>query len=122
TGAAIGVWGSSASANGYGGYFNGRGYFSGNVGIGNPSPTAALDVNGVVHVSGSAAGGIISGTNTAPSGPAYGVYGQSDSVDRYGVYGKSTGTVGTGVRGECMGSTGTGVYGFGNFYGVVGEN
>jgi hypothetical protein len=34
------------NAGGHAGYFNGSGYFSGDVGIGTPSPSATLDVNG----------------------------------------------------------------------------
>jgi hypothetical protein len=40
----IGVYGYTASSSGYGGFFQGRGYFSGNLGIGDLSPVAALTV------------------------------------------------------------------------------
>ncbi len=46
SGPAKGVWGSSSSPDGYAGYFQGRGYFSGNVGIGTAAPQAELNVNG----------------------------------------------------------------------------
>ena len=52
SGDAIGVYGSSLSPTGFGGYFSGRGYFSGNVGIGVPNPTTALDVAGTVNMQG----------------------------------------------------------------------
>ena len=76
TGDAAGVFGQSASPDGYGvygrnlvggygvygegdtadggwaGYFYGRGYFSGDVGIGRPAPEAKLDVNGTVKMTG----------------------------------------------------------------------
>src|SRR5262249_6078701 len=52
SGTTYGVWGQSDSSEGYGGYFIGRGYFSGNVGVGNLSPQYQLDVAGVVRSSG----------------------------------------------------------------------
>ncbi len=52
SGSAYGVMGRSDSPTGFGGYFQGRGYFSGNVGIGRTNPTAALDVNGTVKSTG----------------------------------------------------------------------
>ncbi|MFH1748041.1 MAG: hypothetical protein ABIG44_13480 [Planctomycetota bacterium] len=52
TGINYGVRGECSSPAGYAGYFNGRGYFSGNVGIGNSSPTQALDVAGTVKMTG----------------------------------------------------------------------
>jgi len=45
TGTTYGIRGKVLSAGGYAGYFEGRGYFSGNVGIGDTLPDAALDVN-----------------------------------------------------------------------------
>ncbi|MBL8172902.1 MAG: hypothetical protein JNJ50_32555 [Acidobacteria bacterium] len=46
TGETYGVFGESLSLNGYGGYFLGRGFFSGNVGIGVTGPNNLLSVNG----------------------------------------------------------------------------
>lgn len=38
------IYGSNTYSNGYAGYFNGRGYFSGNLGVGNDNPAFKLDV------------------------------------------------------------------------------
>lgn len=47
-----GVYGRTNSTHGYAGYFYGRGYFSGNVGIGIEEPTQKLDVAGTVKATG----------------------------------------------------------------------
>ncbi|MBW7905797.1 MAG: tail fiber domain-containing protein [Phycisphaerae bacterium] len=52
SGAAIGVHGVANSPGGYAGYFNGRGYFSGNVGIGTLNPANPLSVAGDADLSG----------------------------------------------------------------------
>ncbi len=51
-GAAIGVHGLTNSPTGFGGYFDGRGYFSDNVGIGVTNPTAKLHIGGTAGVDG----------------------------------------------------------------------
>lgn len=55
-GTTYGVFGQSDSPAGYGGYFVGRGYFSGNVGIGTNAPAAKLTVfgNGAFNTPGAA--------------------------------------------------------------------
>lgn len=49
TGNAIGVFGQTATASGFAGYFVGRGYFSNSVGIGTASPSSPLTVAGTVE-------------------------------------------------------------------------
>jgi hypothetical protein len=48
-GATRGVWGRVSSPDGHAGYFDGAGYFSGNLGIGTPAPQARLHVLGEVR-------------------------------------------------------------------------
>ncbi len=61
SGTNYGVYGVSYSTDGYGGFFVGRSFFSGNVGIGTNDPMNRLDVEGGVAV-----GGPYAGTSTAP--------------------------------------------------------
>ena len=49
TGNAVGVYGESGTAGGFGGYFLGRGYFSNNVGIGTALANSPLTVAGIVE-------------------------------------------------------------------------
>ncbi len=50
-GKAYGVRGKCTALQGWAGYFEGRGYFSGNVGIGTDNPWEALDVHGNIRLS-----------------------------------------------------------------------
>jgi hypothetical protein len=43
------IWGRSDASSGYAGYFEGRGYFSGNVGIGTDNPASRLEVRGTLE-------------------------------------------------------------------------
>lgn len=52
TGTTYGVIGQCNSPNGYAGYFIGRGYFAGDLGIGTAAPAAKLDVNGTARMTG----------------------------------------------------------------------
>ncbi len=52
SGSAIAVHGETSSPTGFGGYFDGRGYFSDRLGIGVADPTAMLDVAGTAKVTG----------------------------------------------------------------------
>ncbi|BCW96836.1 MAG: hypothetical protein KatS3mg018_2318 [Fimbriimonadales bacterium] len=105
SGVNYGVVGRTNSPNGYGGYFVGRGYFSGDVGIGVSSPSHRL------HVETDTGGRAIFGDHTATSGSTYGVYGASASPDGRGVYGIHTATTGTapGVHGVTDSTSGNAV-------------
>lgn len=121
---AYGVWGISdvgngvvgQSTSGFAGYFTGKSYFGGNVGIGTVTPAAPLDVQGgasdqygtlhVVQTAGSAAGTAIYGQSNISGG--VGVYGQADGALANGVLGNST--AGHGVEGYSHDSFG--VYAF----------
>jgi hypothetical protein len=52
TGTGVGVFGETGSSTGYAGYFSGRGYFSGALGIGIENPTTPLDVAGTIKATG----------------------------------------------------------------------
>lgn len=110
------VFGQSTS--GFAGYFSGRGYFSGNVGIGTTAPVGPLDVRGsavdsagvlnVVQTSGSPfEAPVWAQTNLASSQAIVGI---ANGPFAYGVFGNSD--VGFGIRG--LSTDGVGVFGFSN--------
>jgi hypothetical protein len=142
-----GVWGETTETNGYGGYFLGRGYFSGRVGVGNTNPAYPLDVAsdsaliavrgnhaattgatvGVQGETASTEGVGVTGIATATTGTPIGVFGTSPSTGGVGVSGYSNATTGTsrGVEGWSTSSQGYGVYGIssatsGSPFGVFG--
>jgi hypothetical protein len=73
SGPGVGIYGHTVSAEGYAGYFQGRSYFAGNVGIGVPHPTRSLDISGAVAVGGqtviNAAGEWVGPAGMGPAGP-----------------------------------------------------
>lgn len=85
-----GVYGSSASSSGYAGFFDGRGYFSDNVGVGTPSPQAALHVMGEVRSEG-ATGGTV-GTRNPGNASAFANFSWFGSVARIRVGGSGAGS------------------------------
>jgi hypothetical protein len=136
TGEAIAVRGFTASPDGFAGYFEGGGYFSGNVGIGTTSPGSPLTVagriestaDGVHGQTASTNGSGVFGQNTSETGQNEGVYGVGSSPDGYGVwghnastttlvgkavgvYGTTASTGGVGVKGEVPGPRGMAVWG-----------
>jgi hypothetical protein len=94
TGVTYGVYGTSSSPQGYAGYFDGRGYFSGNTGFGTTSPAYAIDASGSALY-------VIRGTNSIDSNGAAAIFGHSTSA----------GSVAIGVEGDCESTQGRGVFG-----------
>ena len=103
TGSAIGVWGISGSSAGFGGYFEGRGYFSNMVGIGTASPDEMLHVDGRVKIENSVVGDALlintpgDGIYVDANGGAFDCYGAAFGVRGYsntgiGVHASGSGT------------------------------
>jgi hypothetical protein len=146
----IAIKGHAQNGVGFSGYFlGGRFYVSGNTGIGTENPSAKLEVNGQVKITGgypdvgkiltsdadglafwyprlpivdtlAFLGGVIDVVNNSPGGIALEVIGVR------GVASSTNDSYGTGVRGESASSTGRGVLGWaksptGDTYGVFGR-
>ncbi len=131
-----GVYGIATGPDGFGGYFEGQGYFSDYVGVGTETPDYTLHV---IDMSGSAA---VYAENPGESNFAAlasewgGVYGQghlavagnSSTATGKGVQGRATASTGInyGVYGQSYSTSGRGVYGYasassGDATGVQGE-
>lgn len=142
TGSTRGVWGKCDSATGFAGYFEGRGYFSGDTGFGTSSPThpvhavktsgTAIYGEGNVGVEGvnlQPGGRGVFGFDTRSDGLSYGVYGLSASDAGAGIYGNAAATSGLnyGIFGTTASDAGVGVYGeapaaTGTNFGVIGRS
>jgi Chaperone of endosialidase len=129
-GPTFGVYSVDNSLDGYAGYFQGRGYFSGNVGIGTNNPPTALYVQGNapndsmgpitgVQTSGDTSSGGVVGLCMVPGGngvvgiSSIPVNGVGVGAGNVGVLGETSSTNGTGVDGESLAFGGV-------TYGVVG--
>lgn len=137
SGTTYGVFGRAASPSGYAGYFSGRGFFSGSVGIGTQSPSALLDVNGSARFlglkmpTGATAGHVLTsdslgnaswqpvptglvlpfaGTVSSPT-PAFSVSNTGGSTALIGMT-QSTTAGSAGVRGESSASSGLATGGY----------
>ena len=125
TGETYAIYGQANSPDGFGGYFNGRGYFSGCVGIGvEPIDGAPLKVK---REAGTGAGPAITGSATGQS--VTGVYGYVDDTANscFGIRGEASSPQGVGVQGKATTGSGTnfGVKGISESpagRGVQGEN
>ncbi|MFH1747889.1 MAG: hypothetical protein ABIG44_12715 [Planctomycetota bacterium] len=135
SGTTTGVFGAAFSPDGYAGYFNGRGFFNGNVGIRVQEPQASLDAlnwDGYPAVKGVSSGTGVYGLHDETTGTLPGVWGATNSTatSASGVRGfvnsTSPGSASTGVRGHNNSTTlnGYGVHGSHAGYGtgVFGES
>lgn len=87
-----GVYGQTSSTQGFAGYFDGRGYFSGNVGIGTSTPGARLEVLGAGSGTGISMSGVDTGLslNISATGTAIMVPSLTGSARAASFYGVST--------------------------------
>ncbi len=121
TDAGVGVYGKSTT--GYGGYFNGKGYFSGSVGIGTV-PQAPLHVvgtppgnSGVLRVTQTGSPASWAAAIWAESSTDTAIVGRATAAGSWGVYGSGAAS---GVEGESTNGHGTTGYST-NGNGVVGD-
>ncbi len=70
------IYGDATTGGGWGGYFDGKGYFSGNVGIGTTSPPSKVSISGgTLSVSGSGSGfGVVKLGDPTDANPYVGMY------------------------------------------------
>ncbi len=126
---AIGVFGVGLGQNTYAGYFNGRGYFGGDLGVNVQEPEATLDVlsfTSQTAVRAVTGGTGVYGLHESSSGTFPGVWGATNSLTdgasgvRGFVNSTSPGTDSAGVRGHNNGTTmgGYGVHGSHAGYGI----
>lgn len=123
TGTNYGIRASSASQSGYAGYFSGRVYSSGNVGIGTPDPLQPLSVNGNAVISGIVGAGTFSGSGSLLTNvPWSSITGAPHTLLRLpffgvsnsgsGFYVRSTNSGNAAVRGEMTAPIGNGYGGY----------
>ena len=146
SGTTYGVRGKANSPTGYGGFFEGRGYFSDNVGIGKTNPSSRLQVEGsgadVLLITNTGIGRgahIAAGSDTAlwastnkgfagvdarnASATGIGVYGNANATGAIANYGGTflaAGNLGRGVQGTAT-ATGN-VSNYGGYFEAAGNN
>ncbi|MCP4260895.1 MAG: hypothetical protein GY774_25805 [Planctomycetes bacterium] len=94
-----GVYGKTNSSIGYGGYFEGRGYFSGNVGIGMSEPAEKLEVAGNVRLVGSNdITGVLMKGNGQGGGGEIQLYNNTDETKTVSILAAEGGTNGAEIK------------------------
>lgn len=129
TGTTYGVYGQVVSPSGYAGYFLGRGYFSGNLGLGTTTPVQRLDVAGAIAVNGAtvidATGAWVGAQVPGPTGPAGatgagGATGPTGAQGTQGIAGPAGATGATGSTGDAGLAGATGATGSQGTQGITG--
>jgi hypothetical protein len=121
TGVNFGVYGRTSSPTGYAGYFEGRGYVSGRLGVGTSAPTAMLHIAGVAGTDGIRFPDGTLQTTALPPGSSQWVANGSDTYYNLGSVGVGTATPmakidavqasGIAIQGATAGAGGTAVSG-----------